>query len=84
LLLFVTTSFGRSFDHSQVELNKYTKENCAIESIVFGCCLAVEWTARDKESSVETKLIIEYSKLIVVWGIIALDRLTKKNAEKRC
>jgi len=44
----------------------------------------VEWTARDKESSVETKLIIEYSKLIVVWGIIALDRLTKKNGEKRC
>ena len=54
------------------------KENCAIECIVFGCCLSVEWTARNKESNIETRFIIEYSKLIVVRAIIASEKLKKK------
>jgi hypothetical protein len=37
----------------------------------------VEWTARDKESNIETKFIIEYSKSRVVWGIIVYDKLIK-------
>jgi hypothetical protein len=41
----------------------------------------VKWTARDKESNIVTELIIEYSKLIVVWGIIKLDKLTTKMAK---